>query len=68
MGHHVDDQGRFQSDKHPELAPDKVVIDLTDPKAWDGLMLIAAMYWDHDREFAEDLENRVRQLRDDAGP
>lgn len=28
MAHHLDAQGRFQSDKYPELAPDKIVVSL----------------------------------------
>lgn len=63
MGHHIDKQGRFQSDKYPDLPPDKVVISLKDPLAWDGLLNIATAYQDTDPEFAMDLEKRVLQLR-----
>lgn len=62
MGHHIDDQGRFQSDKYPELPPDKVVISLTDKRAWYSLLLLADAYRDDDPEFAEDLKARVQQL------
>ena len=30
MGHHIDAKGRFQSDKHPDLAPDKIVLSFKD--------------------------------------
>ena len=63
MGHHIDEQGRFQSDKHPGLGPDKVVIDLTDPEAWAGLQTIAAAYKAKDSDFADGLQVRVQQLR-----
>lgn len=65
MGHHIDEQGRFQSDKHPTLKPDKVVIDLTDPAAWAGLMVIAQSYMGKDREFARDLAYRINVIRDE---
>jgi len=63
MGHHIDEEGRFQSDKYPDLGPDKVVIDLTDPEAWAGLQTIAAAYKAKNSGFADDLQVRVQQLR-----
>lgn len=66
-GQHIDEQGRFQSDKYPELAPDKVVINLKHPEAWPGLLLIAQAYADRYLEFGEDLKARVLQLRNQAG-
>lgn len=62
MGHHIDKQGRFQSDKYPDLPPDKVVISLKDPKVQLLLLLIATAYQDHDAEFADDLRQRTLQL------
>lgn len=67
MGHHIDEEGRFKSDKHPELAPDKVIIDLTDPKVWEGMLIVARSYQDHDEEFADDLELRLLGLGAAAG-
>ena len=73
MGHHIDDEGRFQSDKYPELAPDKVVINLKDPRTWEGLRKIATEYvcrtWssDDDREFGNDLFRRLKSLQLAAG-
>ncbi len=63
MGHHIDSEGRFQSDKYPDLLPDKVVISLADPLAWDGLLNIVTAYQDVDPEFALDLERRVLEFR-----
>lgn len=62
MGHHIDDKGRFQSDKYPQTPPDKVVLSLTDPKVQPLLLLVATAYQDDDPEFAEDLRQRVIEL------
>lgn len=60
MGHHIDEQGRFQSDKYPGLGPDKVVISLKDPLTRTGLMKIALAHIDHgDRGFGDDLLERL---------
>ena len=61
-GHHIDSEGRFQSDKYPKLPPDKVVISLKDPRSWPGLRMIGAAYGDEDVEFAGDLLARVHEL------
>jgi hypothetical protein len=62
MGHHIDAEGRFQSDKYPALGPDKVVISLKDPRTHTGLLLIANNYKNKDAEFADDLSRRVHEL------
>lgn len=67
MGHHIDAEGRFQSDKYPELAPDKVVISLKDSRTWAGLRVIAVAYCTNSgadaREFGSDLFQRVKDLQ-----
>ncbi len=68
MSKHINEHGRFQSDKYPALMPDKVVIDLTDPEAWAGMLMIAQAYKMRDSEFAADLEARLWQLREDRQP
>jgi len=62
VGHHIDSEGRFQSDKYPDLPPDKVVISLKDPRSWPGMRMIAAAYSDEDYEFAGDLFIRIDSL------
>ncbi|HEU01415.1 hypothetical protein LCGC14_0273180 [marine sediment metagenome] len=62
MGHHIDSQGRFQSDKHPSLPPDRLRVNITNPLSWDGLLQLADSYQTKDPEFADDLRNRVRSL------
>lgn len=37
MGHHIDSEGRFQSDKYPELAPNKIVLSFKDQAAREAL-------------------------------
>ncbi|MEQ9323893.1 MAG: hypothetical protein RIF41_32310, partial [Polyangiaceae bacterium] len=67
MGHHIDDQGRFQSDKYPDLPPDKVVVSLKDPPARDALVRLVVAYLDVDAEFATDLGQRLVSLSDELG-
>ena len=62
MGHHIDDQGRFQSDRHPDLAPDKIVVSFKDPLARNALIALAAAYMDTDRELADDICDRLASL------
>lgn len=62
MGHHFDAEGRFQSDKYPDLPPDRVAINITDPRTHQGLALIAHALHDDDPEFAEDLLQRLNTL------
>lgn len=41
MGHHIDDNGDFQSDRHPDLAPNEIILSLKDPTARKGLYTFA---------------------------
>ena len=67
MGHHINAKGRFQSDKYPELPPDKVVISLKDPRTQEGLRIIAVQYQDDgDKEFGDDLLFRISALVEEA--
>lgn len=61
MGHHIDSKGRFQSDKYPDLPPDKFVLSLTDPEARAALTTYVTVC--KDRELAADLIQRMRVLR-----
>lgn len=57
MGHHLtpDDPPRFQSDLHPELDPDKIVLSFNDPLAHRALHMLARAYHDKDPGLAEDI-------------
>jgi len=67
MGHHIDDQGRFQSDKYPNLPPDKVLLSFQDPAARSALREYALYVTDHggDHDFADDIITRLSFWRDD---
>ena len=60
MGHHIDAEGRFQSDKHPDLKPDKIVLSFKDPEARGALIRYAIHC--SDRELAADILNRLNSL------
>ncbi len=57
MGHHIDSEGRFQSDKHPDLAPDKIVLSFKDPVARRALGMYALNT--EDEELADDIVERL---------
>ena len=62
MGHHIDDQGRFQSDKYPELPPDKIVLSFNDTRARRALAVLATDYESTDRELTDDVRSRLSTL------
>ena len=61
MGHHIDAQGRFQSDKFPGLPPDVVGIKIK-PETAEFLWRLADLYESADPEFATDLKVRLTAL------
>ena len=61
MSHHIDDQGRFQSDLFPDLAPDKIVLSFKDAAARLALKRFADMT--QDRELAEDIKTRLKSIQ-----
>lgn len=63
MGHHIDSEGRFQSDRHPELAPDKVVLSFQDERAHRALAALAEDYMGTDKEFGLDVMVRLMDIR-----
>lgn len=60
MGHHIDSQGRFQSDKYPELGPDKIVLSFKDPIARYVLKIYAD--FPGDDEFSQDIRARLESI------
>ncbi len=64
MGHHIDSEGRFQSDKFPDLAPDKIVLSFKDRAARSALWFFAAAT--QDQELAEDIRTRLWDLEIDT--
>ncbi len=62
MGHHIDSEGRFQSDRHPDLAPDKIVVSFKRRQSWPALRALALSSQKNDPELAEDILTRLRSL------
>jgi len=62
MSHHIDAAGRFQSDKYPDLPPDRIVVSFESPRAVRALRALAEDYADHDPELAEDINLRLDSL------
>ncbi len=63
MGHHIDARGRFQSDKYPDLPPDKIVLSFTDPRAYASLLLLAISYDGVDQALSDDVRARLLSIR-----
>jgi len=61
MGHHINDKGQFQSDKYPDLSPDKIILSFKDSDA--RLVLRFYAYLTDDRELAEDIETRIKSIK-----
>lgn len=67
MAEHIDEYGRFQSDKYPTVPPDLVPLKVTDPDARDLLAAYAVRRQGIDAAFCEDLLVRLGQTRPKAG-
>ncbi len=57
MGHHINENGFFQSDKYPELPENKIILDFKDGAAQEALLLYAMLT--KDKELAEDIKIAV---------
>jgi len=60
MGHHINSDGQFQSDKYPELPPDKMVLSFKDKHARYCLLMYAK--YTSDKELAEDIRTRYNSI------
>lgn len=63
MGHHINQNGEFQSDKHPDLPPDKIILSFKDPRAHGALLALAEGYMATDLEFSDDIRARVTSVK-----
>ncbi len=61
MGHHIDSEGRFQSDKHP-LRPDRIQLNFTKKLSQRALWVLAEDYADKDPGLTEDIRDRLMDL------
>ena len=66
MGHHIDSEGRFQSDKYPELPPDKIVLSFKDPIAQECLAIYAAHT--ADLGLGQDIKDRLYAIQTEGAP
>ena len=62
MGHHINEAGEFQSDKHSDLPPDRIRLNLKNPRSTMALTVLAADYLEKDPELAADLLARLEML------
>ena len=60
MGHHINSDGQFQSDKYPDLHPDKIILSFKDPEAADALRIFAETT--ANTELGEDIMERLRTV------
>ena len=65
MGHHIDEEGRFQSDKYPELPPDHIRLSFHDWRARMSLRTLAQAYRQEDPELAADITARLDALENE---
>lgn len=65
MGHHIDNKGRFQSDKHPELPPDRIRINMANPRSMRAMFVLAQDYQEIDHELSNDIVRRLLNLYSD---
>jgi len=63
MGHHINKEGEFQSDKYPDLKPDKIVLSFKDRAARIALYKYAIIIVDKDRELAGDIMERLGTIK-----
>lgn len=63
MPRHIDRDGRFQSDRHPDLPPDKIVLSFNDPLAHPALMSLSMAYHETDPELSQDIFDRLTAIR-----
>jgi len=62
MGHHINEKGEFQSDKHPELPPDRIRLNFLNPRSKRALLMLADDYESIDPELSEDIRTRIKSL------
>lgn len=62
MGHHINAHGEFQSDKHPDLPPDRIRINMSNPRSQRAMWQLALDYEDKDPELSADIRTRLSAL------
>lgn len=62
MGHHINKDGEFQSDKHPELPADTILINFRNPASHAALAALAQNYEWIEPELADDIRERLKTV------
>lgn len=62
MGHHLNKKGFFQSDKHPELPENKIILDFKDINAQIALSHYAM--FSPDKELSKDIQQAIINVRE----
>lgn len=62
MSNHIGKQGRFQSDKHPDLPPDRIRLSFKQRRSHPALAALAESYEYVDPELAADIRTRLRTV------
>lgn len=65
MGHHIDHAGRFQSDKYPDLSPDKILLSFRDKATRRALEVLAEDYQSKDPGLAKDILDRLSSVTEE---
>lgn len=63
MGHHINKEGNFQSDKYPELPENKIILSFKDKTAREALKLYASMTGDI--ELGQDILQVIKKLEEE---
>lgn len=66
MSSHINDDGNFQSDKHADLPPNRLLLNMENALSLRALMVLSADYEDHDVEFASDIRRVLARLHPKA--
>lgn len=62
MGHHINKNGEFQSDKYPDLKPNKIIISFKDPAGKIALREYAKHA--EDKELGRDILRALNNLKE----
>ena len=61
-GHHINEDGEFQSDKYPHLQADKILINFRNPASHAALAALAQTYLFIEPELAHDIWTRLQSV------
>lgn len=62
MGHHINENGNFKSDKYPDLSENKIILSFKDPVAREALKVYAEKT--DDKELGEDIIQAIKNIEE----